>query len=36
LSRAALGTLFDQIIEIIRDHGVGDDESEDGIVLELR
>jgi RNAse (barnase) inhibitor barstar len=36
LSRAALGTLFDQIIEIIRDHGVGGDESEDGIVLELR
>jgi RNAse (barnase) inhibitor barstar len=36
LSRAALGKLFDQIIEIIRDHGVGGDEAEDGIVLELR
>ena len=28
-------TLFDEIVEIIRDHGAGGDESEDGIVLEL-
>jgi hypothetical protein len=28
-------TLFDEIIEIIRDHGPGGSESEDGILLEL-
>ncbi|MFI7283288.1 hypothetical protein ACIBOV_23795 [Micromonospora chersina] len=28
-------TLFDELVEIIRDHGAGGDESEDGIVLEL-
>jgi RNAse (barnase) inhibitor barstar len=28
-------TLFDEIVEIIRDHGAGGNESEDGIVLEL-
>jgi hypothetical protein len=35
-SRAALGpALFDQIVGIIRDHGPGGDESEDGVLLEL-
>lgn len=35
-SRSALGsTLFDEIVEIIRIHGVGGSEAEDGIVLEL-
>ena len=29
-------TLFDEILEVIRDHGVGGREAEDGIVLELR
>ena len=29
-------TLLDEIIEIIRDHGTGGEESGDGIVLELR
>ncbi len=29
-------TLFDMIVEIIRDHGPGGCESEDGIILELR
>jgi hypothetical protein len=28
-------TLFDMIVGIIRDHGPGGNESEDGIVLEL-
>ncbi|GIJ63003.1 barstar family protein [Virgisporangium aurantiacum] len=28
-------TLFDQIVDIIRDHGPGGTESEDGILLEL-
>jgi hypothetical protein len=28
-------TLFDEIVEIIRDHGPGDRESEDGVVLKL-
>jgi hypothetical protein len=28
-------TLFDEIVEIIREHGPGGNESEDGIVLEL-
>ncbi|MFD0782891.1 hypothetical protein ACFQZ8_02970 [Micromonospora azadirachtae] len=28
-------TLFDMIVEIIRDHGPGGSESEDGIILEL-
>jgi hypothetical protein len=28
-------TLFDEIVEIIRDHGAGGEESGDGIVLEL-
>lgn len=28
-------TLFDEIVEIIRDHGAGGHEYEDGIVLEL-
>ncbi len=28
-------TLFDQIVGIIRDHGPGGDESEDGVLLEL-
>jgi hypothetical protein len=28
--------LFDQIVEVIRQHGFGGDEPEDGIVLELR
>jgi hypothetical protein len=28
-------TLFDEIVEIIRKHGVGGEESEDGIVLEM-
>jgi hypothetical protein len=32
----ALGpTLFDEIVEIIREHGPGGRESEDGVVLEL-
>ena len=36
LSRTALGpTLFDEIVEIIREHGPGGRESEDGVVLEL-
>jgi RNAse (barnase) inhibitor barstar len=29
-------TLFDEIVEIIRHHGPGGDESADGVVLELR
>jgi hypothetical protein len=29
-------TLFDIVVEIIRAHGPGGDEAEDGIVLELR
>jgi hypothetical protein len=29
-------TLFDEIVEIIRDHGAGGEQSADGIVLELR
>ncbi|SDI98885.1 Barstar (barnase inhibitor) [Actinokineospora alba] len=29
-------TLFDEIVEIIRIHGPGGDESEDGVLLELR
>ncbi len=28
-------TLFDEIVDIIRHHGVGGQESEDGVVLEL-
>jgi hypothetical protein len=37
ISRAALGsTLFDQIVEIVREHGAGGEEAEDGIVLEPR
>jgi hypothetical protein len=28
-------TLFDEIVEIIRDHGPGGNESEDGVLLEL-
>jgi hypothetical protein len=28
-------TLFDVVVEIIRDHGPGGDEAEDGVVLEL-
>jgi RNAse (barnase) inhibitor barstar len=28
-------TLFDEIVEIIRDHGPGGEESEDGVVIEL-
>lgn len=28
-------TLFDEVVEIIRHHGVGGEESEDGVVLEL-
>jgi hypothetical protein len=28
-------TLFDEIVEIIRGHGPGGDESEDGVLLEL-
>ena len=28
-------TLFDEIVDIIRHHGAGGEESEDGIVLEL-
>jgi hypothetical protein len=28
-------TLFDEIVEIIREHGQGGNESDDGIVLEL-
>ena len=28
-------TLFDEIVEIIRIHGVGGAEAEDGVVLEL-
>lgn len=38
LARARRGegpTLFDEIVAIIRDHGPGGTESEDGIVLEL-
>jgi RNAse (barnase) inhibitor barstar len=29
-------TVVDEIVEIIRHHGVGGEESEDGVVLELR
>jgi hypothetical protein len=29
-------TLFDEIVDIIRAHGPGGDESEDGILLQLR
>jgi RNAse (barnase) inhibitor barstar len=28
-------TLFDLIVEIVRDHGPGGDEAEDGVLLEL-
>lgn len=28
-------TLFDEIVEIIREHGPGGNESEDGVILEL-
>jgi hypothetical protein len=28
-------TLFDEIVEIIREHGRGGNESDDGVVLEL-
>ena len=28
-------TLFDEIVEIVRDHGAGGEEAEDGIALEL-
>ena len=36
-ARAGRGpTVFDWIVEIIRDHGVGGEESEDGVVLELQ
>ncbi|GAA4593988.1 hypothetical protein GCM10023194_59720 [Planotetraspora phitsanulokensis] len=28
-------TLFDDVVEIIRDHGPGGNESEDGVLLEL-
>jgi hypothetical protein len=38
ISKALRGegpTLFDDIVEIIRDHGPGGAESEDGVVLEL-
>lgn len=35
-SKQGIGpTLFDKIVEIIRHHGVGGQESEDGVVLEL-
>ena len=35
-ARRGLGpTLFDILVEIIRNHGVGGDEAEDGIELEL-
>lgn len=35
-SRRGVGpTLFDEIVQIVRDHGVGGEESEDGVVLEL-
>lgn len=35
-SREALGpALFDELVEIVRDHGPGGREPEDGIVLEL-
>jgi Barstar (barnase inhibitor) len=33
--RKAGPTLFDEIVEIIRGHGPGGDEEEDGVVLEL-
>ncbi|MET7420249.1 barnase inhibitor [Dactylosporangium sp. NPDC005555] len=39
ISSARLGigpTLFDEIVGIIRRHGDGGEESEDGVVLELR
>jgi hypothetical protein len=29
-------TLFDEVVEIIRVHGPGGRESEDGVLLELR
>jgi hypothetical protein len=29
-------TLFDEIVEIIREHGAGGEECDDGVVLELR
>jgi RNAse (barnase) inhibitor barstar len=36
LARRGQGpTLFDEIVEIIREHGSGGSESEDGILLEL-
>jgi hypothetical protein len=35
LRRCQGPTLFDQIVEIIRDHGPGGTESEDGVLLEL-
>jgi Barstar (barnase inhibitor) len=34
-SRDALGTQFDVVIRMIRDHGPGGRESEDGVELEL-
>jgi hypothetical protein len=35
-SRQGVGpALFDEIVHIVRDHGVGGEESEDGVVLEL-
>ncbi len=39
LGRAKKGmgpTVFDWIVEIIQDHGVGGEESEDGVELELK
>lgn len=29
-------TVFDRLVEIMQDHGVGGDEAEDGVELELR
>lgn len=34
-SKAALGSTFDTILEIIKAHGVGGNESEDGVELIL-
>ena len=35
-ARQGIGpTLFDELVEIIRQHGAGGDEFEDGVVLEL-
>jgi hypothetical protein len=33
--RAEGSTLFDEIVEIIRDHGPGGNEADDGVLLEL-